>query len=567
MDGPPGSIAAPSMPADPDLTGAVGSLGVGIIVAGSDGNVTFLNSVAEQLTGWVSDEAIGRRLDVVFRLSDAHDVEADADGEWCGRREEAMLQVRDGGRFPIEYSLTQVHDTSGRSQGLVIVFRSISERRLLTLHLTRAASHDRLTGLLNREAFLSHLEEAIEESRRGGKQRFLLFLDVDQFKLVNNTCDHAVGDQLLLWVAELLRELVDERDVVARLGGDEFALLVGRPALAEGVCFAERVQRRLGEFLFTWEDMSFTVSAGIGVTPVGPEFASAAQLLSAVDHACYMAKDKGRSGIQVYEHGDAEVARRRAEMSWVSRINHRMGSGKVRLYAQPIRPLSTTALPGLQFEVLLRMVEEDGSLRAAGDLVQAAERYGLMPTIDRWVVRTSLRALRDLANDGIDRVHLCSINLSGLSLRDDTVLDTIRNELAATGIPPHKVCFEITETAAVKSLAQAKWLIQELGSIGCNLALDDFGTGVASYSYLKELPVNYLKVAGSFVESMVTSPLDRAMVESINQISHLLGVETVAENVDSRELFDQVRAIGVDHAQGFWVGMPRPLEEACRVGV
>ena len=248
----------------------------------------------------------------------------------------------------------------------------------------------------------------------------------------------------------------------------------------------------------------------------------------------------------------------------MARINHSLESGQIRLYAQPIRPLSPMALRGLQFEVLLRFVERDGRVRAPGPLVQAAERFGLMPMVDRWVVRSTLRALRELEGQGLPRIHLCSVNLSALSLRDESVLDTIRHELAETGTPPSKLCLEITETAAVQNLDQARWLIQELSSIGCNIALDDFGTGLALYSYLKELPVNYLKVAGNFIDGLVSSPLDRAMVESINQISHMMGVQTVAESVGTRELFDEVRAIGVDHAQGYWVGLPRPLAEACR---
>ncbi len=552
-------------PDDPFLQQALVAMGVGVVAADARGWVTFLNPVAERLTGWSCAEALGRPLDRVLRLQ----VEAEAPrvldpaGEAAPRTdtEEAVLERRDGESYSVELTVTPVTDEGGRARGLMVLLRDISEQRLLALHVARLATYDQLTGLLNRPAFLQHLERGLQTA--GVERRLLLFLDVDQFKLINDTCEHSAGDQLLCWVAELLREVASDRDVVARLGGDEFALLVERPTVEEGVLFAQQVQRRLQEYLFTWEDKSFSVSASVGVVPLAAEATSAAALLSIGDHVCYMAKERGRSGLQLWSRSDAEVTRSRDEMEWVARVNNTLESGQVRLYAQPIRPLSPHSLRGLQFEVLLRMLERDGRVRTPGQLVQAAERYGLMPAVDRWVVRSTLRALRELDPGVLQRIHFCSVNLSGLSLRDESVLDSIRSQLAATGIPPQKLCFEITETAAVQNLEQARWLIQELAAIGCSIALDDFGTGVASYGYLKELPVNYLKVAGNFIEGIATSPLDRAMVESINQISHLMGVETIAENVGSRELYDQVRAIGVDHAQGYWIGLPRPLAETC----
>jgi Amt family ammonium transporter len=519
------------------------------------------------LTGWNAEEALGRPLDRVFRLRGTGEASrvtpnGDADSERPGR-ELGELLTRESQAFPIEYAVSPSRDLGGRGTGLVVVFTNVTGLRLLELQLARVSTHDLLTGLLNRHAFLGHLERALQRRGEDDQQQLLFFLDIDQFQLVNDTCGHAAGDELLLWVAELLREVAGERDVIARLGGDEFALLVTRRTMDEGVRFAEQLQNRLQEYVFSWEDMSFSVSASLGVAPLSEGFASPAQLLSAADHACNMAKDKGRASLLIYQHDDAEMVQRRTEMDWMARINHYLENGTLHLYAQPIRPLSPMALRGLQFEVLLRMIESEGKVRTPGQLVKAAERYGLMTLVDRWVIRSTLRALDRMRSDGIHLLHLCFINLSALSLRDSTVIDCIRGQLAESGIPPHMLCFEITETAAVQNWEQTRWVIQELGSIGCHLALDDFGTGVASYSYLKELPVNYLKVDGSFVEAMPASPLDRAMVESINQISHMLGLETIAESVGNRDLYDHVRAIGIDHAQGYWIGLPRPFDEVC----
>lgn len=554
---------------EPFLQRALEAMRVGVVAADPRGQVSFMNPVAERLTGWSRADALGRPLDRVLRLGSPLDgpqkVTSAADMRPGSAPEEAVLLTRQGECFSVEFAVMPLNDSAGRAVGLTVMIRDISEERLMALQVARMASHDLLTGLLNRHAFLDHLARALTRATRGGDQAaVLLFLDIDQFKLVNDTCDHAAGDELLCWVASLLRETVSEQDVVARLGGDEFALLVERPSADEGVRFAELVKRRLQEYLFSWEDKSFSVSACFGVAPVTPTFASAAALLAAADHACYMAKERGRNALQVYEVDDADIARSRDEMDWMVRINHTLQSGQIRLYAQPIQPLAPLHPRGLQFEVLLRIRTEDGRVRTPGQLVLAAERYGIMPAIDRWVVSTALRALRHLDHHVLQRIHLCSVNLSGLSLRDASVLDSIRDQLSETGIPPQKLCFEITETAAIQNLQQARWLIQELSSIGCNIALDDFGTGLASYGYLKELPVNYLKVAGNFIEGIASSPLDRAMVESINQISHLMGLETIAESVGTRELFEEVRAIGVDHAQGYWVGMPRPLEETCQ---
>ena len=546
---------------------ALTSLGVGTITTDADGTVTSMSASAEALTGWSAQDACGQKLERVFSLTTdflTAEVRLEIDSIDPGTEpqpEDGLLLRRDGQTLPVEYAVTQLPGDDGQPRGVVVAFRDVGDKRLMTLQIARVASHDQLTGLLNRQAFVEHIDTAMGSRTT----HVLVFMDIDQFKLVNDTAGHEAGDDLLLWVSALLREAVSARDVLARLGGDEFALLLQRESMRQALDFIETLQHRLHEFCFTWERSTFTVSASFGVVSLGPDLRSPSGALSAADQACYMAKDRGRGAIQVYQRDDISVAKRRSEMNWVGRISQELNSGRARLYGQQIVPISRRATRGLSFEVLLRLGAAGGRVKTPGDLIRAAERFGLMSTVDRWVIRSALRTLRSFSDEALRRTSRCFINLSGLSLRDASVLDFIRAQLAETGIPPHKLCFEITETAAVENLEQARWLIQELGSIGCKLALDDFGTGAASYGYLRDLPVHYLKIDGSFVEAMQTTALDRALVESINQISHLLGMETVAESVGDFETLGRLRDIGVDYVQGFWISRPQPVDNLDRV--
>lgn len=546
------------------------ALGVAVVVADAGGRVVHLNRFATDLTGWRAEDALQQSLSQVVRLEVPLDGEAGprTPGTATSRavpvREESLLVRRNGERVPVEYAVEPVALGPGRT-GVMMVLGDVSEQRLMALRMARVSNHDPLTGLLNRAALRSHVASAIERFSERGEPSAVVFLDLDQFRLVNATCGHDVGDDMLAWVAAVLREVIGERDAAARLSGDEFAVVLAGRDAREGLAFAEKLGRRLGEFSFTWDDRVFSVSACTGVVPITGDFATAGEVLSAADHACSMAKDSGRGRALLYERRDREVSGRVAEMEWAARVDHQLSSGRTQLYAQPIRRLRPGPPRGLQLEVLLRVDDSGGQASEPGQMIRAAERYGIMPTIDRWVVRTALRALRHAGVDALRRLHVAFINLSGLSLQDERLLDDIHAELSDSGVPPAKIGFEITETAAVQDLQRAQWFLQELGSIGCRLSLDDFGTGVASYSYLKALPVDFLKIDGGFVEAMSTSALDRAMVESINQISHVLGMETVAESVGTPELLHRVREIGVDNAQGYWIGAPRPLASALEV--
>lgn len=437
------------------------------------------------------------------------------------------------------------------------------EKRILEIQLARQTTHDELTGLLNRRAFDSHLEYALDAARDNGYSHALCYLDLDQFKLVNETCGHRAGDELLVQVSDLLQESMRDTDVIARLGGDELAVLLLRCDMDEAERRVKAFHRALQAFRFTWRDRTLQIGASIGLVPVTSSLGSVGQLLSAADHACYLAKEKGRNRIQVYQEDDAAVLRRQGEMSWAVRIQQTLEHDRFCLFTQSIQPISERAARGVYFEVLLRLVEEDGRIHMPNDFLRAAERYGLMHSIDRWVVRECIHTLVAQPAPFLDLLSSCSINLSPVSLGDESFLDFLEEEIAASGVPPGKLCFEITETAAIENLPQSRKLLQRLSARGIRFALDDFGTGMASYGYLRDLPVHYLKIDARFIKDIVTDPLDRAMVESIHQVSEIMGIQTVAEGVPSHAAIEQLRALGVDYAQGNWISPPRPLTDVC----
>jgi len=551
------------------------SIGDGVVTTDAEGRIKYLNPVAEELTGWRREEALGRPLEEVLKL---------ASGEGEGLRmplahhlplehrvhlEPTQLVRRDGQRFAVETSSAPIRDRNGRAVGSVIVFQDVSDRRLMALQLAHQASHDPLTGLLNRSAFDGVLTRALASARDHDEHHALAYLDLDQFKVVNDTCGHFAGDELLCRVADLLRDRVRESDVVARLGGDEFALLLTACPLDAAHPRVGEMHRDLSSYRFAWQEMSFAVSASVGLVPVDGRFESLADLLSAADHACYVAKEKGRNRVQLYLPEEAEFVRRHGEMRWVVRIQSTLEEGRFRLFAQPIRRLRTDGGEGLSFEVLLRMVGEDGRLHQSSDFIRAAERYGLMRRLDRWVIDNALAALTELPEEARSRIALCAVNLSALSLGDESFLDFLDEAVARAPVDPSRLCFEITETAAVENLPQAQRLMRTLGRRGCRFALDDFGSGMSSYGYLKDLPVDFLKIAGTFITDMVTDRLDRAMIASIQQVAQLLGLSTVAECVSSRAARDLLAEMGVDYGQGNWIAPPRPFAEVTggRVGV
>jgi diguanylate cyclase (GGDEF)-like protein len=435
-----------------------------------------------------------------------------------------------------------------------------------TARLAYQATHDSLTGLINRREFEFRLERAVHTCRENSREYALCYMDLDQFKIINDTCGHAAGDDLLRQLALTLLATLRDRDTLGRLGGDEFALLLENCPLEAALETAESLRKTVQNFRFHWEDRLFSVGVSIGIVVIDAESASAAALLSAADSACYMAKDRGRNQIHVYEARDVDVARRRGEMQWVSRIHAALEENRLRLYWQEITPLQTApGTTGRHVELLLRMLDEQGREIRPMAFIPAAERYLIMPLLDIWVIDFLLQSFKGCMDSpgGLGKT-LFAINLSGISLKDPGFRQGLLDKLAAhPGIGAH-LCFEITETAAIGNLTVVNGFIQAVRQHHCQFALDDFGSGLSSFGYLKNLQVDFLKIDGSFVKNMANDALDRSMVESIHRIGARMGLRTIAEVVEDDATLALLREMGVDYAQGNFLHAPEPLEILCR---
>lgn len=542
------------------------SIGDAVITTDNQENVSFLNPVAESLTGWTKEEACGQPLQRVFNIINEltrETVESPVDkvmrsGIIVGLANHTVLIARNGQEYSIEDTAAPIRDRNGQILGVVLVFNDVSEKRKLAHQLSYQATHDALTGLINRSEFEHRLEVLLESATTQHKQHALLYLDLDQFKVVNDTCGHVAGDELLRQLTALIQHQVREFDTFARLGGDEFGFLLENCPLDQAVRLANVLLDEVGTFRFAWLDKTFSVGVSIGLVAITAASGSSASVLSAADTACFAAKDKGRNRVQVYSPDDIEMAERHGEMHWVARIAKAFEKERFRLYYQPIVQTAKDVPEREQhFEILLRMLDEDDNLVPPGFFIPAAERYNLMVEIDRWVVSNVFNWL--IAN--AERTVICAINLSGQSVNDDRFLAFLIDQIKGTGVAPQKICFEITETSAISNLAKASNFIKTVKSLGCSFSLDDFGSGMSSFSYLKNLPVDYLKIDGGFVRDMISDPIDCAMVESINHIGHVMGIKTIAEFVENQAILDKLRAIGVDYAQGYGIAKPSPLVE------
>jgi diguanylate cyclase (GGDEF)-like protein len=388
-----------------------------------------------------------------------------------------------------------------------------------------------------------------------------VYFDLDRFRLVNMTCGHDAGDDLLQWVATRLYEIVGQNDAAGRIGADEFVLLLQNRDLLDAEQVVRKLQRTLHEFRFGWQNKTFTVEASMGLVPFGAEFHRAADVLGAADQACRMAKDSGRSRLQIYLAEDQEMARSRRAMHWVASIQRHLSEGRLQLYGQEIHPLMPAKKHGLHFEILVRVVSDEGRHESPVGIIQAAEDSRMMDEIDRYVVQKALQTLGALSREQMRGLHTCAINLSALSLLREGLLDFIVEQFGKYKVPPTKVCFEITETAAFANLSEVLWMMQELGAMGCRFAIDEFGSGHASYGYLESLPVDYVKIDGIFVRSMLDSPLHRAIVESVQRIGGMLKIDTVAESVETQPMADMLSTMGIHYAQGWLYGKPKPIAE------
>ena len=440
---------------------------------------------------------------------------------------------------------------------LLMTCEDIDDAYKLSEKLSYHSSHDELTGVANRKVLEERLGRVIESAHSEGSEHTLAIIDVDQFKIINDTCGHTAGDELLRQVAKILRNVIRKRDTLARIGGDEFALLLEDCPLRQATSTVEAARHAIEAFQFTWQDSTHKVAASVGIVAVNRQCDSVMSALSMADTACYAAKDSGRNRVHVYQLDDAKVLTRRGEMRWATRINDALRENRFELSLQEIAPIAGDAV-GDHYEFLLRMRDERGGIVMPGEFLPAAERYNLSSRVDRWVIGHALDWLAGHP-ELLSRLHLCGINLSGQSFGNDEVLQFIIDKLDRSGVPASKLCFEVTETAAVSDIVQATRFICTLRERGCMFALDDFGSGFSSFAYLKNLPVDFLKIDGSFVREIANDSIDLAMVRSINEIGHVMGKKTIAEFVEDQDVLALLKVVGVDYAQGYEIGRPTPL--------
>ncbi|HEX2492738.1 MAG TPA: EAL domain-containing protein [Steroidobacter sp.] len=549
------------------------SIGDAVITTDSAGRVEYLNPVAEELTGWRTSEAQGKSLPEVLNiLNEASRVPLEdpvsrALREGCviALADQSVMVNRRGQEIAVQHSAAPIRDRTGGIIGAVMVFHDVSKERRLRRALAYQASHDALTGLINRREFENRLNEALVNARvNEATTHVLLYLDLDQFKLVNDTCGHQAGDRLLKQITGILQTRTRSSDTIARLGGDEFGILLQDCTAGCAAKIADNLRQAIREYRFEWQDGAMNVGVSIGIVEINSASESIASVLSAADVACYAAKDSGRNRVHMYQYGAAPERHR--EMQWVSRITRACEETRLELYYQPIAPIGANRDPRGHYELLLRMRDENGGLVPPAEFIPAAERYNIMPMIDRWVVSQALGALAHYRSDGDARHgYTLSINLSGTSLNDDRFLEFLINELQTYDLSPGAVCFEITETAAISNLPNVVHFMREFRARGCLFSLDDFGSGLSSFMYLKNLPVDYLKIDGQFIQNVTTDHVDRSMVEAITQIGRAMGIKTVAERVETAEVLACLADIGVEYAQGYYIAPPESAEALSRI--
>jgi diguanylate cyclase (GGDEF)-like protein/PAS domain S-box-containing protein len=547
------------------------SIGDAVITSDATGIITYLNPVAERLTGWSGGEALGQSLDAVLPLiSEAtrHPVPNTAarcleEGRSIDLEEGVLLLRRDGTEVPIGDSAAPVRDRNGRTTGVVLVIQDESEKRRVGHRLSYEASHDALTGLINRREFERRLTRVVTDLVDSASEQVLLCLDLDRFKLINDTCGHDAGDEVLRRLSVLLSCHMRKRDTLARLGGDEFGVLLENCPLVEAERIAESIRAEVEGFRFEWAGKTFSIGASIGLIQVAAESGGMAAVLRVADAACYAAKEAGGNRIQLERLGSGSASMTRAMARRVTRLARAVDEGHFQLYAQAIIPLQAELPNRPRCEILLRLPDGQGHLQAAADFLPRAERCNLMPAIDRWVLRETIALLgRWQREDPGSELPVCSINLSPSALADDRLVPLVEQHLTKQGVPSDALCFELSETAALANLARTLEFISGLRSLGCGVALEDVGNGMTAFTYLKTLPVDFLKIGGHLIRGIVEDPVYASIVSAVNQIGRSLGILTIAKEVGSAATLEQVRMLGIGYAQGRALAFPTALTDS-----
>jgi diguanylate cyclase (GGDEF)-like protein/PAS domain S-box-containing protein len=543
------------------------SIGDAVITTDAKGRVVWLNPVAERLTGWPVADAVGRMSGEIFKLvnestrAPAEDPIAECltQGRIVSPADEALLIGRDGAECGIEDSCAPIRNVAGEILGTVLVFHDVTEQRRLAREMNYRATHDTLTGLYNRAEFEVRLRAMLHKSHGENSESTLLFIDLDQFKIVNDTSGHGAGDELLQLVARLLQDAVRLSDTVARLGGDEFAIILDRCNAEQGGLVAQKICDRMEEFRFAHGEHRFRVGASIGLVPVDERWTAISAIIQAADSSCYAAKEAGRNRVHVWYDTDRAMRARHGETQWATRLAQALDEDGFVLFAQRIQQLRGPNR-GIHAEILIRMVEANGGLAPPGAFLPAAERFHLASRIDRWVLRKAIAWMN--AADSLDSIATICVNLSGQSVGDRAFHRWAIAMLgeAGDGIC-RRLCLEITETAAITNLADAALFIEKVRAIGVRVALDDFGAGASSFGYLKTIPVDFLKIDGQFIRDLATDTLDEAAVRCFADVAAVVGMKTVAEFVDSQAVLDKLRRMGIDYAQGYLIHKPAPIAE------
>ena len=540
------------------------SIGDGVITTDVNGVVQWLNPVATRLTGWLIDEALGCPIDQVFKIVDEINhlpalspvTRALAEDQPVGLPEYTVLIARDGAQHGIEDSAAPIRNTAGSVVGTVLVFHDVSEQRRLAKEVNHRVSHDELTGLINRAEFEVRLQNALNSAHDDQGSHALMFIDLDQFKLVNDACGHAVGDQLLRQVSVLFKNVVRSRDTLARLGGDEFGVIMDHCTVTQAQRVAGQLCEIMENFRFVHEDRRFRIGASVGLVPLDNRWTDTTLLMQAADASCYAAKEGGRNRVHEWVDTDERMKERRGELQWVTRLEEALDDNRFLLFGQRIASCSATTA-GLSLEVLLRLANSDGTMIGPAAFLPAAERFHMASRIDRWVVREVLDWMGQIPLEGVDTI---AINLSGQSIGDRSFHRYLIDLISRIPFDPRKLCFEITETAAITNLGDAGEFIKAIRALGVRIALDDFGSGASSFGYLKHLAVDILKIDGQFVRDLLKDPLDHTAVRCFRDVAEVCGLQTVAEFVENGEIFAELRQIGVDFAQGYLIHRPEPLE-------
>jgi diguanylate cyclase (GGDEF)-like protein len=561
----------------------------GIIIIDNSGQVDFMNIAAEQLMSWQFSKELPTSISSIFQSSDptflgdfkgtnGHSITHKGSQE-TATNQQMSLTVWNGRELLIEYSKIPVQNQQKEQTNTILVFREYCKKHQLSEMLSPRNGINLLTGLMNRHSFAEHLEKALNFSVNSGTEHTLCQLDLDRFKIINETCGHVAGDEFLRQVSTILQRRVRKSDILAYLESDKFALILYHCNLDQALQVLESMREEIYNFRFVWQDEIFRLSLSIGAVMLSGEHNSSIQALSAAGSACNAAKSSGRNRIHIAGSNDVEVKTQQGESQWVLKILKALEENQFRLYQQTIIPLASTVEQKSNHksncEILIRLLDESNQVIPPGNFLPAAEKYGLMPMIDRWVIQNLFQHLaakikqpRDAKTSSSlttgssnNQISDCfyTVNLSGASLNDDQFLDYIHEQFKLFSIPPELICFEITETIAISSFSQAAQFILQLKEIGCHFALDDFGSGMSSFGYLQQLPVDYLKIDGMFIKEILKNPTACEIVEAINRIAHVMGIQTVAEWVENDQMLSKVRHLGIDFAQGFGIAKPQPL--------